>query len=65
MSLTLAFKAPPSTTITMALTPEDLLHLQDAIDDALAGVSDAASFAGLRRLQRRLHAKTGEELPPT
>jgi hypothetical protein len=51
-------KTPAAQLLTVRVTSEELLALQDAVDDA------AEDAPVLVRVALQLHALTGEELPP-
>jgi hypothetical protein len=50
--------------IRLAVTRTELLWIQDAVDD-IGPLPQPASDARLLALQCKLHALTGEELPPS
>lgn len=49
----------------LTVTKRELLHLQDAVDDAVGEFDAGRAPAAKVALSRRLHALTGEPLPPS
>src|SRR5687767_3476872 len=46
------------------LSGDDIVSLQDALDDLIDQWPTDIELAGIGQLERRLHAFTGEDLPP-
>jgi hypothetical protein len=53
-----------SRAIRLTVTRTELLWIQDAVDD-IGALPKPSTDARLFALQRKLHALTGEELPPS